>query len=174
MRNDNEEQFLLERHLRKLLENPLIRDCPNIWFIPENNMGLEASHLHTMVTNFTDVITTYWQKDDRPGVCKTAEITRNYMFTLNNALACGKIRFSQQLFTTCLDRDVSIQSMRNMLREQMERFHWESKAANDNFGRAKYTLTGKLGDKQDDLLIATFMVLYWGQTILNTRSLLLR
>ena len=37
----------------------------------------------------------------------------------------------------------------------------------DVFGRERVTITGKLNDKQDDLLIAVMMTLFWGRSIVN-------
>jgi len=52
----------------------------------------------------------------------------------------------------------------------MLRFRWERKAAVDLLGKDRYTLTGKMGSKQDDLLIAVMMALYWGRLVIRDPS----
>ena len=143
-------------------------------FIPENNLGMEASHMETMVKSFTNVHT-FWEKDSRPGVTKTAASTRELQFMMNNALYNQSIKFSTQLFTTSRmgQQDTySPEGIKALLMEQTLRYHWEKKPANDPFGKERVTVTGKLNDKQDDLLIATMMTLHYGKSILrNPRRL---
>lgn len=132
-------------------------------FIPENNLGLEASHLDTMVHDIAKV-QTYWEKD-KPGVCKTLTMTRNYQFLVTNMLfSCG-IRFHDELFTC--SRDQTPAGIKSLLQDQMLRYHWEKKVAHDHFQTDRHTMTGKQGDKQDDLLIAVMMNAYFGRSILN-------
>ena len=52
-----------------------------------------------------------------------------------------------------------------MLREQMERFPWEHKPAKDAHGKDRWSMTGKLGEQQDDALLATLMANTWGRAI---------
>lgn len=131
-------------------------------FIPENNLGLEASHLHTMVSEYND-IQTYWEKD-KPGICKTHQKTIDYTFLLNSMLCDKTIVLDRDLFT--ISKEQNPESIVNLLREQIERFHWEKKAATDSFGKDRWAITGKMGnDKQDDLLITTFMCAYFGRGI---------
>lgn len=135
-----------------------------LWFIPENNLGLEAAHLHTMMGEFKEV-ETYWQKPDRPGVHKDGKATRGYQYLMNNALSQRGVKFDADMFT--ISREQTVDSQKATLREQMERYHWEKKAAVDNFGKDRFAITAKMGSLQDDLLIATLMVLYWGRAIIR-------
>jgi hypothetical protein len=50
----------------------------------------------------------------------------------------------------------------------MLRYHWEKKPAADAIGKDRYALTGKVGNKQDDLLIALAMAIYWPPIIMQT------
>ena len=62
-------------------------------------------------------------------------------------------------------------SITTLFREQMERFHWEKKAATDSFGKDRWAITGKMGnDKQDDLLITAFMCTFFGRGIMMDPS----
>lgn len=162
VRDDIEERRMLLSHFKRLREMPQLATSRLI-FIPENNLGLESAHLYTMVGDVPRV-ETYFDKD-KPGVHKDDKATRGYHFFLVNALAEGTIHFDQDLFTT--SNEQTPQSMLEMLQDQMHRFHWEKKKAVDVFGKDRYALTGKVGNKQDDLLICMTMVPYWGQQVVQ-------
>jgi hypothetical protein len=170
VKHESEQYMLLRRHYEKIDSISLLSamSCKRC-FIPENNLGLEASHLDTMVRSFTNV-RTFWEKETRPGVCKTAQNTREYQFLMNNALYNQTIRFARNLFTTSRtgrNSSYTPETIKALLEEQTLRYHWEKKPAADAFGKEKVTVTGKLHDKQDDLLIAVMMVLYWGRCIMK-------
>jgi hypothetical protein len=132
-------------------------------FIPENNLGLEAAHLDTMVHSIPGV-ETYWEKPTRPGIHKDGKATRGYQFLLTNSLAEGSVRIADDLFT--VTRENTPQSMLDMLQDQMLRYHWEKKKATDVHGTDRYTLTGKVGTMQDDLMTTMSQDMYWGRAIL--------
>lgn len=164
VRDDQEEFHMLHRHFERLFRFRWARESKVI-FIPENNLGLEAAHLDSMVRDIPRV-QTFWQKDDRPGVRKDGSVTRDYQFLLATVLACKTCRIAVDLFTT--SRDKTSASILGLLQEQMLRYHWERKPANDVHGKDRYTLTGKVGDQQDDLLISFVMAMYWGRIIMTT------
>ncbi len=166
MRDDREEYLLLHRHYKRLFENKHFRESKHI-FIPENNLGLESAHLNSMVADIPNV-ETFWEKDNRPGVCKDGKATRGYQFLLTNCLAQGSLHFDRDLFS--VSREKTAQCMRDVLEDQMLRFHWSCKKANDVHGKDRYSLTAKVGNKQDDLLIAVAMLPYWGRIIMNDRD----
>jgi hypothetical protein len=153
---------LLRRHYERLRQFSFTSGS-HLIFIPENNLGLEASHLDTMVRSLAEV-QTYWEKD-KPGVCKTHSKTRDYQFLTNNALFNAAIRFHVDLFTC--SRDQTPTSIKSLLMDQALRYHWEKRPAHDNFGNDRHTITGKQGDKQDDLLVAFMQDMYFGRAILN-------
>lgn len=163
VRDDREEYLLINRHYQRLQSYRHYRESQLI-FIPENNLGNEAAHLDTMVRDQPGV-TTYWEKPNRPGVCKDGKATRGYQFALSNALCNGSIKFEHDLFT--VSRDKTPACMLNMLNEQMLRYHWERKAATDKLGKDRYALTGKVGSAQDDLLISMMMAYYWGDLVIR-------
>lgn len=163
VRDDREQHILLHRHY-----NELLRRYPgsHFVFIPENNLGLESCHLHTMLRELrNERVTTFYEKEGRPGVCKDGEATRQYQFLLTLALNQGNVRFDHRLFT--VTPDATVQTMRDLLEEQMLRFHWETKKIGDSTRRQ---LTAKMGSKQDDLLISVMMLLYWGRIVMNHRA----
>lgn len=152
--------MLLHRHYAKLNENKYYRAAKKI-FIPENNLGMESAHLDTMVHDLQDV-ETFWEKG-RAGVCKDGKATRGYQFLLTCCLAENGMRFDMDAFT--ITKEKTLQCMKELLEDQMCRFHWEKKKANDVHSKDRYTLTGKVGNKQDDLLITVAMLLYWGRIV---------
>jgi hypothetical protein len=160
VRDDREEALLIQRHYQKLQSKRHLRESKLI-FIPENNLGLESAHLDTMVHRIPGV-QTYWQKN-RPGVHKDGFATRGYQFLLTTSLAENSILFDEDCFTVTRERTVD--DMYDMLQDQMLRYHWEKKKATDVHGNDRYALTGKIGNKQDDLLITMEMALYWGRAI---------
>lgn len=155
--DDKDEYFLIHRHYKRLREHRYWREAKCI-FIPENNLAIESAHLDTMVRDIPGV-RTYWEKPNKPGVLKDGRVTRAYQFNLAHALMNETISFDADCFT--VTREMNTAKMRDMLQEQMLRYHWEKKAALDALGKDRYTLTGKIGNKQDDLLIAFAMTLYW-------------
>lgn len=140
-------------------------------FIPENNLGLEASHLHTMMNEYDDVTTYFEKSGGKPGICKTHQKTIDYQFLINSMLYEGTIKLDAELFT--VSKDFNVESITALLRGQMERFHWEKKDANDAFGRDRWAITGKQGDKQDDLFITLEMAAFFGRGIINNPRRLL-
>ena len=118
-------------------------------------MGNEATHMHSMLRDKPDIVT-YWEKEDRPGIRKTHRNTDDYQFLMDTHLRNDSIRFDSDCFTC--NRSNNLPIMKNMLREQMEMFHYEYDSERD-----KVKLTGKAADKQDDLNIALMMLLYWSR-----------
>ena len=149
-------------HFNRINENPRWKTATKI-FIPENNLGNEATHMNSMIKRLSDV-KTYWQKDDRPGISKTAAVSDNYQFLLYTKLQHNGIFFDMDCFT--MSRKLSIEDLKFQLREQMERYHYEFDAI-----RNKVHLTGKMGGgKQDDLLIALMMSVYWGRAASRSKG----
>lgn len=109
-----------------------------------------------MVKGFPNV-RTYWEKA-KPGICKTHTITNEYQFLTTHMIRECAIRFSTHLFTT--SRDQNARTIKTLLMDQTLRFHREMNPD----GKTR-TMTGKMGDKQDDLLIATMMSIYWGRSV---------
>lgn len=155
VKSESDQYFLLRRHYDRIKQMPQFA-AATLVFIPENNLGLEASHLNTMVKGIAKV-RTYWEKD-KPGICKTQRITNEYQFLTTHMIRECKIRFSTLLFTT--SRDQNPRTIKSLLMDQTLRFHREMRPD----GKIA-ALTGKQGDKQDDLLIATMMSVYWGRAV---------
>lgn len=160
--------MLIHRHYDKLLNHPIYKQSRHV-FAPENNLGLAAHYLESMVRDIQDGhITTFWEGQKKPGILKTNASTREYQFLLTNSLSQGGVKFERDLFT--ITREKSPDAMLNILRDQMCRFHWSIKKPNDEFSKERVSLTGKVGSLQDDLLITLAQSLYVGKMIISNPS----
>ena len=128
---------------------------------------MEHHHLDAMVQDI-DRVETFWETAKKPGITKSEKSTREYQFLLSNCLSQKALHFDLDLFTCTKEKDVK--AMLNMLEDQMGRFHWSVKKANDEHGKDKVKLTGKVGNAQDDLLIAVAMIVYVGRMIIRNPS----
>lgn len=125
---------------------------------------MEHHHLDAMVQDIEGV-TTFWETDKKPGISKTEKSTKEYQFLLSNLLCNGGLLFDRDLYTCT--REKQSKDMLDMLEDQMARFHWSVKKAGDEHGKDRVKLTGKVGNLQDDLLIAVAMVVYVGRMIIR-------
>lgn len=125
---------------------------------------MEHHHLDAMVQDIEGV-TTFWETDKKPGISKTEKSTKEYQFLLSNLLCNAGLLFDRDLYTCT--REKQPKDMLDMLEDQMARFHWSVKKAGDEHGKDRVKLTGKVGNLQDDLLIAVAMVVYVGRMIIR-------
>ena len=79
-----EQYALLARHFGAIDAHPMWRTAKKI-FIPENNLGLEASHMDTLVRRFAGV-ESYWETEKRVGVRMTNELKREYQMFMVHSL----------------------------------------------------------------------------------------
>jgi hypothetical protein len=97
------------------------------------------------------------QKASRVGVL-TTEATKHAMATLVvSMLAERRIHVLPTLFSNEPDM------MRSRLREQMETYSAQYKAAPDTFGKDRIALSGKVGGMKDDLCICLQLAAYYTQ-----------
>ena len=110
--NELEQYALLARHFGAIDANPLWRKAKKI-FIPENNLGLEASHMDTLVSRYSpprgaanndarefrilthashtqvrrfNNVESYWETDKRVGIRMTNDLKRNYQMFMVHSL----------------------------------------------------------------------------------------
>lgn len=167
MKTHVEIRSLLNRHLDALSNHPELQGVMKI-FIPEANLGNEATHMHSMISQRGDV-RSYWQKEDRLGIIKDARVTDNYQFFLDDMLQQDFLRFYHDIITHSRHFRTSPggEAIVNLVQEQMQRYHYERLDTVDRNGNPRCRITGKSGGKQDDLLIALMMALYWGRAVLK-------
>ena len=160
-----QEKSLILRHIAKLREE---HPGVHIWFIPENNLGLEGSHLEKFVRKVPLLDTYYEQEDGRAGVRKSGLNTSDYQIKMEDMLIKGDIRFSNNLFT--VSKGQTPETIMTETQSQFERYHWEVETIGDpSKGKFKTHMTGKMGGSQDDICIALQMLAYWSPRILRTR-----
>lgn len=135
--------------------------------IPENNLGFESSHIAAYVRPLPNVtVFTENPGDLREGVRKTAQNTDDYQQCVDRTLRLRQCYFDRDLFTTSKAYEKAngdCTAIKNELRNQLERYHWEVADAKDNFGKRRITMTGKMGGAQDDLYVAFAMLDFWGK-----------
>jgi hypothetical protein len=124
------------------------REFESAWivFIPERNLGLEASHLEESMRAMPAIVTMR-DKKGAAGVL-TTHATKNAMHLATERL------LSQHLIS--FDRDVICQSKAGgdllgsagviaMLFQQLRAYRFDVRLAKDAFGKDSRVLTGKLG-----------------------------
>ena len=173
VKNELQEKDLLERHIEAINSiNPYYRNAPKI-FIPEVNYGM-PDHLPNMLMGidkpYMDNLYVFHDpKKNRPGVWKTKETSEHYRFYTSQALFHETIRFDEDMITVSkgIDDTVTLDKMKHMLQNQLERYHYVTKEPLDAFGQQKKRLTGKTGGVNDDLLIVFMMAITWGRVCLK-------
>ena len=138
-----------------------------ICVIPENNLGFESSHIADYCRGMPNVFIFSENPDDiREGVRKTAQNTDDYQRVVNDVLRRRQCFFDKNLFTTSKAHERingDCKTIKEELRLQLERYHWEVAEAKDAFGKRRITLTGKMGGAQDDLYVSLAMLFYWAR-----------
>jgi len=157
VKTTREEIEMLRAHYLCILNNPRWSKGLPV-FVPENNYAM-PDHLAEMIKDLP--IYVYNEKPDRIGVYKSVKASESYRFDMSMALYENKISFEHQMFTRT--PEATPLSMRKMLQDQMERYRYANKKANDVFGKDRRKLTGKVGGYQDDLLITFMMAYSWGK-----------
>lgn len=163
MRTHAQQKNLVTKHIQRLRQNEFFRNIP-IWVIPENNLGLESSHIESFVTLLPNVFVFHENEEERAGVRKSHQNTDDYQICVEDMLRKRLISFSRDLFTTSKKHEKAngdTTSITDELRQQLERYHWEVKEAKDAFGKRRITMTGKMGGAQDDLYVALAMLAFW-------------
>jgi hypothetical protein len=164
VKTEFEEYQLIRRHFDKMNEHALWKQAHKI-FIPENNTGMEASHMQSLVKEYNDV-TTHFSKNGRPGVVMTNESKVTYQQLMTSCLYKKQLRFERDLFT-CSRKISGPDRIKSLLKEQFDRFHWDKKLSNDPHGKTRWSMTGKIGAKQDDLLISVLMDFAYGKELIH-------
>lgn len=142
-------KFTLRRHLDRINEIEIFRASTKI-FIPENNYGNEGSNMWHMVMKRPD-IRCYWQKNDKPGVCKTEKTADEFQYTINGKMMNDSARFSSEFFTTSSKH--TVQSIKSHFKQQLETYRYDFKEGK-NGAESKQKITGKGLNANDDLVIA--------------------
>ncbi len=133
------------------------RKASRAFVFVERNLGFEAEHHKRALEHIPGVSFYVDQKANRVGVL-TTEATKHAMAQLVVAmLAERRLHVLPRLYSNEPD------AMRIRLREQMETYSAQFKAAPDTFGKDKISLSGKVGGMKDDVCICLQLAAYFTQ-----------
>lgn len=143
-----------------------------IVFIPESNLGKEASHLEKYVTD--DPLTVTMQESARGwfGVCKTDRVTMEMYAAARTTMAARALYVAEDCIgmPSPAERkakmaepgtDAARKLMLGKLRTQLLAYRWAAKSRSAGGLEVQHMLTGKRSRQNDDLCIAFLMVVYW-------------
>lgn len=163
-----QERDLVLRHIEAInAMGPHMKRAMKV-FIPEVNYGM-PDHLPNILVGNRDI--TIWKdpKSGRLGVWKQTGTDQEYQFAVSNALYHSRVRIEEDVFTCSMaasgERLTSDQAT-HMLQRQLGCYRYVRKEAATEFGRDRVKLSGKGGNKNDDLAMVFMMALSWGQVFL--------
>ena len=133
------------------------RKASRIFIFVERNLGFEAEHHKRALEHIPGVTFYVDQKANRVGVL-TTEATKHAMAQLVvSMLAERRLHILPNLYSNEPD------TVRIRLREQMETYSAQFKAAPDTFGKDRMSLSGKVGGMMDDVCICLQLAAYYTQ-----------
>ena len=164
--SDDDQDILIENHLRTLRKNPYYQHIPFI-LIPENQTGFFHARIERKF-NDANSRTFHEYNGRKAGVCKDAVKTKDYQLRLSDMLRDGKIKFAKNWISTCVAPETAASGVPTKLKQigkegilqelqaQMTRYCY------DEHGK----LTGKINGAKDDLYIALAMLCYFSRVIM--------
>lgn len=154
---DPAKQFdLVAKHIARIRVDVGRKTCRVFVFV-ERNLGFEAEHHKRALDHIPGVSFYVDQKASRVGVL-TTEATKHAMAQLVvSMLAERRMHVLPTLYSNEPD------AMRIRLREQMETYSAQFKAAPDTFGKDRISLSGKVGGMKDDVCICLQLAAYYTQ-----------
>lgn len=133
--------------------------------VPENQTGYFESRVEDLVKDIPNVVVLHQNGKEKPGVTKTAPITRGYVDCLEDAFNENAVAFDQRWFTSSIKQrkdssKTDNEIIKTSLKEELLRFCYDDRGK----------LTGKINGFSDDKAIAYMMFYYWGRAILNSET----
>jgi hypothetical protein len=161
---DPEKQFeLVVQHITRIRQD-VGRKTSRFFVFVERNLGFEAEHHKRALQHIPGVSFYVDQKASRVGIL-TTEATKHAMAQLVvSMLAERRIHVLPVLYSA------DPPAMRARLREQMETYSAQFKAAPDTFGKDRMSLSGKVGGMKDDVCICLQLAAYFTQLELQRAS----
>jgi hypothetical protein len=152
---DPAKQFdMVAKHIMRIRMD-LGRKTSRVFVFVERNLGFEAEHHKRALEHIPGVTFYVDQKASRVGVL-TTEATKHAMAQLVvSMLAEHRLHVLPMLYSN------EPEPMRIRLREQMETYSAQFKAAPDTFGKDKISLSGKVGGMKDDVCICLQLAAYF-------------
>lgn len=168
LKHPREASMLIARHYHELKKRfNSWMGATQLWFIPENNYGNEGFNLELMASQIEGV-QTYQENDKRPGIWKTKQSTNDGFMLLNHLLMGDGLLFEDRFFT--VSREQTPDSMKASFMDELLRFHWLKKKPNSDMDVERVKLTGKIGNKQDDLVVVAMHAIKYGRDMLSNVS----
>lgn len=148
-------QFMLvEEHICSLRKN-LYRARSKVVIFVERNLGFEAEHHRRALGHLENVVFFEDVKAGRVGVLTTDSVKYAAMELVNIMLRERRISICKHMHS----RDRKPMLIR--LRDQLEVYSFQFKAAVTTFQKDRTSLSGKVGGMKDDLCIALQLGCYW-------------
>tara|TARA_B100000161_G_scaffold251512_1_gene210614 strand:+ start:1815 stop:3536 length:1722 start_codon:yes stop_codon:yes gene_type:complete len=146
-----------------------------VLFIPESNLGHEASHMASMLRSIEKVVSI--RERGEPGVLTTHKRKELYANHAIELFAGGGIHFHEDLFSAnpFLDANVRTDRMRKLFCKQMNQFQRLVIARGNAYDLPKIIYSGKQNG-EDDFMMTFLIGLYWttkflaGKTTPNIRD----
>ena len=130
-------------------------------FIPENNLGNEASHMWNMIKSHSDTrLKAYYENGTKIGIHKGKSTADQYKITFEVKLFNNHIFFSDKFFT--VSHKHTITNIKGIAKEQLERHQYSYEEPKDIYSNPKFKISGKVGGENDDLSIAIQQCVYHG------------
>lgn len=133
----------------------------------ERNLGYESEHHHRALGDIPGVFFYIDHHANRVGVMTSNETKHAMCSVLSTMLR------EQRVHIRKADALVSREPERNLarLRDQMEVYGYQFKAASNTFTKEKIALSGKVGGMKDDLCICLQLGVYWTNVEITRQQL---
>lgn len=147
-----DQREVVVRHIEAIRQRPEYRQSPII-FIPENQTGFFHFMMEEYVSHFPNVRVLHEHGGPKAGICKTQELTKDYVHRTSDTLHRRAICFDSRWISWNGPKYAGGRNgLITELRMQLCRYGFDEK------GR----LTGKYdGQFKDDLAVAFMMFVYW-------------
>jgi len=148
---------LLVNHINAVRSLPLLGSTTAVMIL-ESNLAFESQHLlHALgEAGVKKWIALSEGQGGSIGLLTTHARKEEYTLLLREALRIGKISFHEQFTSVSLGS----QAAKVRLKDELLNFSIVTQPPTTMFGKVRKTFTGKLGGKQDDLVLALQMSIY--------------
>jgi hypothetical protein len=138
-----------------ILRKDLYRTLSKVKIFVERNLGFEAEHHQRALGDIPGVEFYVDHKAGRVGVLTTNDTKHAMCTVLSTMLRERRVHIHPNL----VSRDARAIKVR--LREQLEIYSYQFKAALNTFAQDRIALSGKVGGMKDDLCICLQLGAYW-------------
>lgn len=147
---------ILERHIARLRTQQMLYHSEIIVMV-ERNLGNEAEHHERHFNGTPGVRFRIDHAKQRFGIQTTEEVKYAMCTLTNNMLRDQRLCFRNPLLSE--DPDAN----RKRIREQLQIYSYQFKAAQNVFGKQRVALCGKVGGMKDDAAIALQLAIYYSK-----------